>query len=51
MTRFSFAARAVIKLSLLLSGLAFATTAQAQCSRATLQKLSLLRRHGLPNIT
>ena len=40
MTRFSFAARAVIKLSLLLSGLAFATTAQAQCSRATLEKLS-----------
>jgi hypothetical protein len=33
-------ARAAIKLSLVAAGLAFATTAQAQCSRETLQKLA-----------
>jgi hypothetical protein len=40
MTRFPASARAVIKLSLLLAGAAFTNTAQAQCSRATLEKLS-----------
>jgi hypothetical protein len=33
-------AKATAKASLLLAGVAFATTAQAQCSRATLQKLA-----------
>src|SRR3569623_1155506 len=33
-------ARAAIKVSIVLAGVAFATTAHAECSRATLQKLT-----------
>jgi hypothetical protein len=40
MSRLSILARAAIRLSLVLAGVAFATTAQAQCSRETLQKLA-----------
>jgi hypothetical protein len=40
MTRLSVLARAAIGLSFVLTGLAVATSAQAQCSRATLQKLT-----------
>jgi hypothetical protein len=39
-TRLSNLARAAIGLSFVLAGLAFATSAQAQCSRATLEKLT-----------
>jgi hypothetical protein len=40
MSRLSILARAAIRLSLGRAGVAFATTAQAQCSRETLQKLA-----------
>jgi hypothetical protein len=38
--RLPILARAAIRISIVAAGLAFATTAQAQCSRATLQKLA-----------
>jgi hypothetical protein len=40
MKRLSILARAAVKLSLILAGAAFATNAQAQCSRETLQKIA-----------
>jgi hypothetical protein len=40
MTSRPISARAAIKVSIVLAGVAFATTAHAQCSRATLQKLT-----------
>ena len=40
MKRLSILARAAVKLTLVLAGTAFATNAQAQCSRETLQKIA-----------
>jgi hypothetical protein len=40
MKRLSILARAAVKFSLILAGAAFATNAQAQCSRETLQKIA-----------